>query len=171
MPAEATPFRSLGTYGVWFPRGLLLRLAGRDACKRLLEEWQATGEPTATAEVEAACARVLADPDLRPEALTARIEAERAWASSTVPPREALTRLLATLEEQSQQSLAQDDPGNWARQAVTPRPRMVRVRPDRRPGARGRRMAQEPPEPGPGGGRAEAGRPNGTSAWPRRPSR
>ncbi len=26
------PFRSFGTYGVWFPRGLLLRLAARRAC-------------------------------------------------------------------------------------------------------------------------------------------
>jgi len=116
--ADASPFRSLGTYGVWFPRGLMLRLAGRDACKRLLEEWQATGDPTATAEVEAACARVLADPDLRPEALTARIEAA-AFGQLDGSPAEALTRLLATLEEQAQQSLAQEDPGNWARQAVT----------------------------------------------------
>jgi serine/threonine protein kinase len=115
--ADATPFRSLGTYGVWFPRGLMLRLAGRDACKRLLEDWQAAGEPTATAEVEAACARALADPDLRPDALTSRIEAEaRGLLDGT--PGEALTRLLAMLEEQAQQSLAQDDPGNWARQAV-----------------------------------------------------
>ncbi len=118
LSAEASPFRSLGTYGVWFPRGLLLRLAGRDACKRLLEDWQATGEPTATAEVEAACARVLADPDLRPEAVTARIESA-AFGQLDGSPAEALTRLLASLEEQAQQSLAQEDPGNWARQAVT----------------------------------------------------
>jgi hypothetical protein len=115
---DSTAFRSFGTYGVWFPRGLLLRLAGRDACKRLLEEWQATGEPTATAEVEAACARVLADPELRPEALAARVEAG-ARGMLDGSPGEALTRLLATLEESAQQSLAQDDPGNWARQAVT----------------------------------------------------
>ncbi len=118
LGTEGTPFRSLGTYGVWFPRGLMLRLAGREACKRMLEEWQASGAPTATAEVEAACARVLADPDLRLEALTARIEAEaRELLDGT--PGEALTRLLASLEEQALQSVAQDDPGNWARQAVT----------------------------------------------------
>jgi serine/threonine protein kinase len=118
-PADATPFRSLGTYGVWFPRGLMLRLAGRDACKRLLEEWQGAGEPTATAEVEAACARVLADPDLRAETLTARLEAEARDLLDGSTPAEALTRLLAGLEEQAQQAVAQDDPGNWAKQAVT----------------------------------------------------
>jgi serine/threonine protein kinase len=116
-PTESTPFRSFGTYGVWFPRGLLLRLAGREACKRLLEDWQATGQPTATTEIDAACARVLADPDLRPEALAARIEAA-VRGSLDGAPGEALTRLLATLEEQALQSVAQDDPGNWARQAV-----------------------------------------------------
>ncbi|HLJ97361.1 MAG TPA: hypothetical protein VKU02_29650, partial [Gemmataceae bacterium] len=46
-PAGATNFRSFGTYAVWFPRGLLLRLAARNACRQLLEEWQAVGEVTA----------------------------------------------------------------------------------------------------------------------------
>src|SRR5262249_10229881 len=41
----ATPFRSLGPYAVWFPRGLLLRLAARTACLRLLDEWVAVAGP------------------------------------------------------------------------------------------------------------------------------
>ncbi|HXG09229.1 MAG TPA: tubulin-like doman-containing protein [Gemmataceae bacterium] len=113
-----TPFRSLGTYAIWFPRGLLLRLAARRACQRILEDWSGEGEPTAATEVEAAVARQLADPGLRPEALAAAIE-EQARAALGTTPAEALTRLLATLEEQSQQSIAQDDPGNWARQALS----------------------------------------------------
>src|SRR5205807_2605770 len=64
----ATIFRSFGTYAVWFPRGLLLRQAAQQACIRLLQDWQGTGDPTAQAEVEAACARALADPELRFEA-------------------------------------------------------------------------------------------------------
>jgi serine/threonine protein kinase len=118
-PAEppGCAFRSLGTYGVWFPRGLLLRLAARGACGRLLEEWQAVGEPTARAELEAVRARVLADPELLPEALAARIS-ELAAGHLEGPPREVLTSLLATVEEQSQQSVAHDEPGAWARQAL-----------------------------------------------------
>jgi hypothetical protein len=123
---DSTPFRSFGTYAVWFPRGLLKRLAGRHACRRLIEEWMAAGEPTARAEVEAACARALADPALQPEALSARIEKAACTTTqfdlTSGTPAEALTRLLATLEEQSLQSVAQEDPGNWARQAL------VRVR-------------------------------------------
>jgi len=112
-----TPFRSFGTYAVWFPRGLLLRLAARRACSRILEDWQAAKEPLDPSEVEAACARVLAEPDLRVETLSAEIE-KAASTSLDASPAEALTSLLATLEEQSQQSIAQDDPGNWARQAL-----------------------------------------------------
>jgi hypothetical protein len=119
--AGATPFRSFGTYAVWFPRGLLLRLAARQACQRLIEDWMAPDGATAVAEIEAACARSLADPGLRLESITARIE-EAAWTAPNTElcgtPAEALTSLLANLEEQAQQTFAQDDPGNWARQAL-----------------------------------------------------
>jgi hypothetical protein len=111
-------FRSLGTYGVWFPRGLLLRLTARSACARVLEDWQAAGEPSARAELEAVRARVQADSELQPEVLAARV-GELASAHLEGRPREVLTRLLAALEEQSQQSVAQDDPAAWARLALT----------------------------------------------------
>ncbi len=141
------PFRSFGTYAVWFPRGLLLHLAARGACQRLLEEWQAAtldefalipdkhapapldNAPdargvedtmciTAHDLLEAAQARVLADSELQPEALANRI-LDLASNQLEGSPRELLTRLLAAIEEQSQQMVAQDDPGAWARQALT----------------------------------------------------
>jgi hypothetical protein len=117
----STPFRSFGTYAVWFPRGLLLRLAARQACRKLIEEWMESGEPTARADVETTCAKVLADPILGVETIHANIEeAARAHSLNEMgsTPAEALTGLLATLEEQSFQSVALDDPGNWARQAL-----------------------------------------------------
>src|SRR5262249_48755922 len=121
-------------------RGLLLRLAARSACLRLLDEWATLGEGAGgdrgegvhrqfalapdlrpalakSPEIDAACAKALADPGLRPEALAARIE-ELAAAGLDGPPGETLTRLLSGLEEQSQQFVAQDDPGNWSRQAL-----------------------------------------------------
>ena len=120
---DAVPFRSLGTYGVWFPRGLLLRLAARRVCQRLLEEWQAPVKEDLLlgdegAVLEAAQARVLADPELQPESLARRI-GEAAAIPTEGEPGEALTRLLASIEEQSQQMIAQDDPGGWAQQALT----------------------------------------------------
>ncbi len=116
-PADCLPFRSLGTYGVWFPRGLLLRTAAQRAIRRVVEDWEATGDPTAAMELEAAQARVLSDPELLPESLITRISL---LASSHLEsaPGELLTRMLASLEEQSQKSVAHDDPGSWAHQAV-----------------------------------------------------
>src|SRR5438552_3813574 len=115
---ESTRFRSFGTYAVWFPRGLLLRLAARQACVRLLGDWQAIGKPTAKAEVEAACARALADPELRFESACQQIEREAARKFDNNLS-SALSGLLAKLEEQTMEGLAQDDPAAWARHAVS----------------------------------------------------
>jgi serine/threonine protein kinase len=124
----SSPFRSLGTFGVWFPRGLLLRLAARGTCQTILQEWQSGGAvagaspPPLTGPeqslVEAALARVLTEPELLPDALATRL-ADLAGAHLDGPPRDVLTRLLLTVEEQSQQLVAQEDPGAWARQALT----------------------------------------------------
>jgi hypothetical protein len=121
----ATPFRSFGTYAVWFPRGLLLRMAARMACRRLIDGWTLAGETELTQDVrehlETVCSQVLSDPDLKPSVLQNKIEQTAAVPSLTdleATPGEALARLLATLEEQAQQSLAAEDPGNWARQAI-----------------------------------------------------
>jgi serine/threonine protein kinase len=117
----ATPFRSLGTFGVWFPRGLLLRMAARSACQRLLEDWQANAEDGFTAPeqevLDSACDRISADPELLPEALANQIS-ELAAGHLGHQPREALTRVLLTFEEQSKQTVALDEPGAWARQAL-----------------------------------------------------
>jgi hypothetical protein len=114
----ATIFRSFGTYAVWFPRGLLLRLAARMACARLLADWQELGPASAFAEVEAACARALADPDLRFDSICKHVEESATGSLDGKPLSAALTQVLSTIEEQSFQAVAQDDPGNWAKQAV-----------------------------------------------------
>jgi eukaryotic-like serine/threonine-protein kinase len=118
MKGGPTPFRALGTYGVWFPRGLTLRLAAREACRRLLEEWQAEGHPTARDELEAAHARMAADPEWRPEALSDRV-AELVTPMLDDRPGDQLTKLLVSIEEQAGQFMIRDDPGGWARQAMT----------------------------------------------------
>jgi eukaryotic-like serine/threonine-protein kinase len=126
LGTPGTPFRSFGTYAIWFPRGLLLRLAARAACRKLIGGWLASGEaeltPETAAEVTTVCERISSNPDLRAEVLCQRIEeAARSTALSDLgsAPGEALTALLATLAEQSQQVIAQEDPGNWAKQALT----------------------------------------------------
>jgi hypothetical protein len=116
------PFRSLGTFGVWFPRGLLLRLAARHACRHLLEEWQSGAgsglTPVEQQLLDASIARIVADPELLPDAVATRI-GELAGEHMDCQPREALTRLLLTVEEYSRQPSVHDDPGVWARQMLT----------------------------------------------------
>jgi serine/threonine protein kinase len=115
---SSVPFRALGTYGVWFPRGLMLRLAARVSCRQLLENWQAEGQPTARDELEAAYARLAADPEWRPEALMDRV-ADLATPVLEDRPGDQLTKLLMSIEDQASQFVANDDPGSWARQALT----------------------------------------------------
>lgn len=136
---EATAFRSFGTYTVWFPRGLLLRQAARQACAELLGEWQATGATSAPAEVEATCNLILSDQGLGLASLCEEIirKAGSGWrvesggsgvslhpssATHHPPPpaslQDALDLWLAQMDEQSRSSMAHDDPGKWARQAV-----------------------------------------------------
>ncbi len=122
MPAS---LRSFGTFAVWFPRGLLLHVAARQACKRLIEQWVATGPAALNekelAEIQAYIAKVAKQPDFLPEAMAKRIE--RAVQAGTPTdqgstPGEVLAGVLAKLEEQVAQPVAQEDAANWARQAV-----------------------------------------------------
>ena len=88
-------FRSFGTGGVWFPRGLLLRSASRHICERLIAQWQAPG-PASTPFVEEVCKKAVADASLRPDRIVAQIdEVVRASRSS---PEDQVGSLLRSLE-------------------------------------------------------------------------
>lgn len=116
-PAEATRFRSFGTYGVWFPRGLLLRMAARGAGAKFLREWQLPNDGERNAAVEQTVAEALKDPELALDNVCRRIE-ESAAASFDGSLEAALTALLSAIEQQSLQAVAEDDPGNWANQTL-----------------------------------------------------
>jgi hypothetical protein len=123
--AVSLPLRSFGTYAVWFPRGLLLHLAARQACRRLVESWLAPEEVGLPDEVRSALHRTVQafsqHPGLSPEALAGQIEAVAQAGTATeagTTPGEVLAGLLAKVEEQAYQPVAQADPGNWAKQAL-----------------------------------------------------
>ncbi len=117
VAAESLVFRSFGTYAVWYPRGLLLRLAARKVCCELVEEWCAQGPANASQEIDAACSRIFAEHELQPEILTSRID-DAARPAFGMLSAEALTKLLSVLEDQVHQHVALDDPANWAKQAA-----------------------------------------------------
>jgi serine/threonine protein kinase len=113
-PPHAVPFRAFGTSTVWYPRGLLLHVAARMACARMLSHWRAPDPPTAPAEAEAAANAATAAAGLGPEALF--VDLDRA---ASVPgegtPAEAVERLLASLEVQAAST---GDAGQWSAQAL-----------------------------------------------------
>ncbi len=73
---DNSPFRSFGTCGLWFPRGLLLRAAAQKICLKLLKEWKANAVPVDPTPVQQVVEYAIADPRLTPEAVRAQIEQE-----------------------------------------------------------------------------------------------
>src|SRR5207247_332827 len=105
--------------------GLLLHLAARHACQRLVDSWITSDAVDFTANVRQAIDETVrgftTHDELTPEAIGARIEKVAQAGTPTdagTTPAEVLTGVLAKLEEQSTQPVAQADPGNWARQAL-----------------------------------------------------
>ena len=116
--ASITPFRSCGCYAIWFPRGLMLRVAARLAAQRLIQSWLTQQVDEAwIAAAGRACDELLADPSLRPEALRERIEAAAA-APKEGTPTDALRAFLSRLEEQVDQATARDEPGFWCQDVI-----------------------------------------------------
>ena len=126
MGQMAVSLRSFGTYAVWFPRGLMLNLASRHACKRLIAQWVATDTAPSSGELQSSIQTVVRryvdHPDLMGGALAQHIDNHaQAGAPGEVgaTPGEVLSRMLAKLEDQLAQSIAQEDPGNWCKQAMS----------------------------------------------------
>jgi hypothetical protein len=111
---QAVPFRGLGTATVWYPRGLLLHVAARLACARMLASWRAVDPPTAPAEAEEAASAAITAAGLHPEALFAELDQSAALPGEGTPT-EAVERLLASLEVQA---AGTNDAAQWSAQAL-----------------------------------------------------
>ena len=127
--AMAVPLRSFGTYAVWFPRGLMLNLAARHACKRLIDQWIASDTLQSSRDINVSIhetvQRYLDHAELTTASLIRQVDDQtHAGATGEVgaTPSGLLTSMLVKLEDQLMQSNAQEDPGNWGKQA------MVRIR-------------------------------------------
>ncbi len=108
------PFRSFGTYGVWFPRGLLLRSAAQKICLGLLKEWKTDTEPANDAAIQEAVSRVASDPRLRPESVLRQVE-EASIRGPEGGPSDQVERWLAGLEGQLSATARRPDAGAWSR--------------------------------------------------------
>jgi eukaryotic-like serine/threonine-protein kinase len=107
------PFRSFGTGGVWFPRGLLLRSAARHICERLILQWQAPGPVQAPAADEL-CRKAAADAALKPDRVAAEIA--DAVHLADVGFDGQVGRLFANLEEKM--AATEGSAADWAKAAL-----------------------------------------------------
>ncbi|MDB5307354.1 MAG: hypothetical protein JWO38_1556 [Gemmataceae bacterium] len=123
-----SPFRGFGTYGVWFPRGLLLRAAAQKICVGLVREWHADAFPADTTRIDQLVAQVGADPRLKPEVVQKLIEQEMPRGPEGTPA-EQIERWLHGLEGQVEATARRSEAGAWARGAWDQARDFVGVRP------------------------------------------
>jgi serine/threonine protein kinase len=108
-----TPFRGFGTFGVWFPRGLLLRSAARQLCTAVLRQW--AGIPTGGPPDDARrlIDHIYQDPRLTPEAVQQFILQE-ASRGPDGGPMEAIGKWYAGAVEQLDPAARRGEGANWA---------------------------------------------------------
>lgn len=109
-----SPFRTFGTYGVWFPRGLLLRAAAQKIGLKLLKTWRTDGPPADSTGVDQLVQSVISDIRLKPEEIQQQIESE-AIRTTEGGPADQIERWLNGLEGQVNPSNRRPDAGAWAR--------------------------------------------------------
>ncbi|HSQ54537.1 MAG TPA: tubulin-like doman-containing protein, partial [Gemmata sp.] len=111
---EQSPFRAFGTYGVWFPRGLLLRAAAQKIALRLLKIWRNDAPPIDPAPVTEVVTQVTSDQRLRPDAIQQQIEGETVRGSEGGPA-DQIERWLTGLEAQVAPTSRRPEAGPWSR--------------------------------------------------------
>jgi len=111
-PMGRTPFRGFGTFGVWYPRGLLLRSAARQICIDTVRGW-ATKVPALPPVAEKVLESILVDTRLTPEPVKQFIIQE----SKTKSDGDPIANLKAWLKDIAghvDDAGARHDPISWA---------------------------------------------------------
>jgi serine/threonine protein kinase len=111
-----TPFRGFGTFGVWFPRGLLLRSAARQLCLALLKTWSSTSKDRMPIQAQKLIDDIYNDPRLTPDAVN-QFLIEESRSSTHGTPLEMLGNWWTTLGEQIDVVAKQNDGVAWSASA------------------------------------------------------
>ncbi|MFO0812895.1 MAG: tubulin-like doman-containing protein [Gemmatales bacterium] len=113
-----TPFRSFGTYNVWYPRGLMLRIASRQAAQRLIKQWLREEPTQRLQEVEAETQGMLQEPNWQPDAIATRVEQVAMEATGDGTPMQMVEAFLTQMAQQCESAFARNEPSNWCRDAL-----------------------------------------------------
>jgi len=108
-----TPFRGFGTFGVWYPRGLLMRSAARQVCARLLRSWAAFGRVELPPEAEHVLKAILDDGRLTPDDVQRFLAAE-STSGADGNPAEATRVWRNNLGGYAENASRRIDPQSWA---------------------------------------------------------
>ena len=108
-----TPFRGFGTFGVWFPRGLMLRSGARQLCLDLLKSWHDAPYKTVPEEAEIITQNVLTDPRLTPDHVQQFIIDECARGPDG-GPLESIGKWFVAGSEQIESAHRRGEGANWA---------------------------------------------------------
>ncbi len=112
-PVGRTPFRGFGTFGVWYPRGLLMRSAARQLCARLLRTWSAFGRVELPEEAGRVLKAILDDGRLTPDEVQHFLAAE-STSGTDGNPAEATRVWRNNLGEYAENAARRLDPQSWA---------------------------------------------------------
>lgn len=111
-------YRSFGTYNVWYPRGLMLRIASRQASQRLIKLWLMDEPTRRTDEVDRECTALLHEQNWQAEAIGLRIEQVAMEATGEGTPPQMIEAFLAQLAIQKETAFARNEPSTWCRDAL-----------------------------------------------------
>ncbi|MBX9582918.1 MAG: hypothetical protein K2X87_21630, partial [Gemmataceae bacterium] len=123
-----TPFRGFGAFGVWFPRGLLLRAAAHALCGRLVREWCVPGEPHDPAAADDLAGRVRADRRFAPDEVRKLVDRDTPRGPEGGAANQ-VERWLRGLEGQLDNPSRSYDPGAWAEAAWDQGRELIGLRP------------------------------------------
>jgi hypothetical protein len=112
-PPGRTPFRSFGTFGVWYPRGLLLRAAARQTCLDVFREWAAVPAEPCPAAAAAVTDGILADPRLTAESVQTFVVNESARGPDGNPV-EVVWKWVRGVADQTDAVARRSDGAAWA---------------------------------------------------------
>jgi len=107
-----TPFRAFGTFGVWYPRGLLLRSAARQLCYRLLSQWVGPYSGSIPTYAGTLLDQILNDRRLKPDALREFIASESSTANEGNLV-EKIGQWVIHLSDQAEAAARRPDPVSW----------------------------------------------------------
>jgi len=111
-PVGRTPFRGFGTFGVWYPRGLLLRSAARQLCMRYLRSWTQDVAYQVPPEAEQTLQIILTDSRLTPAEVQDFV-ADESKQGGEGNPVKRIQDWLASLPSQAEAAASRSDPTGW----------------------------------------------------------